>query len=93
MAGIYDIWQDLETDKELMSCSILTTEAQGEIASIHSRMPIIVPTEHYQTWLSGFEDRINYLENLPNVLLKLYSVSTIVDSAKNDVPKCVVPIN
>lgn len=55
-------------------------------------MPVIIPQKHYQNWLENYEERKELMANLPEVKLKLYPVSDLFNSARNDVPKCVTPI-
>ena len=92
-AGIYEVWTDDDTEEKILSCTILTTEAKGAIASIHHRMPVIIPAEHYNTWLVDVEERKQLRETLPEVTLKLHPVDTIVNSPKNDVPDCIAAIS
>jgi putative SOS response-associated peptidase YedK len=50
-AGIWDEWQ---TDGNLIaSCAIITTTANKLLASIHDRMPVILRSQSYDTWLEG----------------------------------------
>ena len=48
-AGLWDTWRGME------SCTIVTTEANAAMRSIHERMPVIVAREHYAGWLHGEE--------------------------------------
>ena len=63
MAGIWESWvpeQHVHTNaspvasgkKELRSFSLLTTDANSMISTIHHRMPVILRPEHWETWLS-----------------------------------------
>jgi putative SOS response-associated peptidase YedK len=54
-AGLYSIWQDKSKDQLYNSFTILTTEANNIVASIHSkgRMPVILKMDDEQSWLSG----------------------------------------
>jgi putative SOS response-associated peptidase YedK len=48
-----------EADKPLPSFVILTREAKGVAADIHHRMPVIIPREEIEKWLSGdFSPRV-----------------------------------
>lgn len=48
LAGLY-IWQQTQ---RLPCYSILTREAEGSVADIHGRMPVILPREAAELWLS-----------------------------------------
>jgi putative SOS response-associated peptidase YedK len=50
MAGIVDEWAG-KNGEVLSTLAILTQEAIGDIADIHHRMPMVVPPEHYASWL------------------------------------------
>ena len=48
-AGLWDTWRGTET------CTIVTTQANATMRSIHERMPVIIAAEHYAGWLHGEE--------------------------------------
>nr|WP_320131716.1 SOS response-associated peptidase [uncultured Holophaga sp.] len=48
-AGLYSEWAGPEG--ELPTCAIITVAASGTAASVHERMPLILPPELWQTWL------------------------------------------
>ena len=48
-AGVWDRWQ-IE-DRSITSCAIITTTANELLATIHTRMPVILPPESYDLWL------------------------------------------
>ena len=55
-AGLWDRWID-SAGAAIESCSILTTTANSVLASIHDRMPVILPKEKYDLWLDpDFKD-------------------------------------
>jgi len=51
-AGLYESW--IAPDKKRVeTCTIVTTEANSLVASIHDRMPVIVSKEQQQKWLAA----------------------------------------
>lgn len=53
--GIYSSWVDKTSGELVNSFSILTTDANPLMARIHNikkRMPLIIPPDQYETWLS-----------------------------------------
>jgi putative SOS response-associated peptidase YedK len=50
-AGIWDKWRRDEVS--MTSCAIITTRANELLASIHDRMPVILHSQSYDTWLNG----------------------------------------
>ncbi len=48
------IWDRGKTEgASITSCAILTTTANELLAKIHNRMPVIVPPESYDQWLTN----------------------------------------
>ena len=90
LAGIWETWSN--TEEKILSCTILTTKAHGAIAEVHHRMPVVIPAKYYDLWLGKLHGRQELLESLPEVDLKLYPVSKVVNSPQNDRPDCVEPI-
>ncbi len=52
MAGLFEAWRPDEASPWLLSCCVITTEPNALMATIHERMPVIVPSEHWAAWLS-----------------------------------------
>ncbi|MEN6375978.1 MAG: SOS response-associated peptidase [Smithella sp.] len=50
LAGLYETWMSPEKIP-VQTCTIITTEANELIQSIHDRMPVIVKKEFYNFWL------------------------------------------
>ena len=50
-AGLWDAWKDGE-GHWLQSFSIVTTSANELMASVHTRMPVILHQRDYDRWLS-----------------------------------------
>ena len=93
-AGLWETWR--RTDgSALLSCAIVTTEANKLVAPIHDRMPVILDPEAESIWLDrGIEDTSLLSELLtpfPSELMTAYEVSRAVNSATNDGPECIVP--
>ena len=57
-AGLVETWHSRDGSEIDTGC-ILTTEANGEIAAIHHRMPVVIPPEEFDRWLdcTGNEPR------------------------------------
>ena len=71
------------------TCTILTTAANGTVAPVHGRMPVILPPEACGPWLAG-EDVP--LVPYPADAMTAHPVSTHVNRPANDDPRCVEPI-
>jgi len=89
-AGIWASRHDPETDTWHRTCSIITKEAQGVIASIHDRMPVALVPEVWEPWLDrDLDDRETALTMLqpvePDSIME-HIVSLRVNSVKNNTP-------
>ncbi len=49
-AGLYDTWRS-EAGEPLDTCTIITTESNPLVASVHDRMPVILPGGKRDLWL------------------------------------------
>jgi putative SOS response-associated peptidase YedK len=91
-AGLWEIWNSPDGDQLRTTC-ILTTQPNDLVKPIHERMPVILPQDGYQTWLTEGEVQIEELQALmtpyPADLMQAYPVSTYVNSPKNNSPQCI----
>ena len=96
LAGIWSAWKEPESGEWLRSCSIVTTTPNELMATIHDRMPVILPPSAWDTWLDpGLED-IAELRGLlvpcPAEGLEAYPVSTLVNSTRNEGASLIEPV-
>ena len=93
-AGLYDIWHP-EPDRSLVTFTILTKESTEALASIHSRMPVVLPPDRQEAWLdSGNEDTESVLALLdlpPDDAFVAEPVSARVNFVKHDDPSLLQP--
>ena len=71
------------------TCTILTTAANDTVAPVHGRMPVILPPETWDAWLAGEEVP---LAPYPADAMTAHPVSTLVNRAANEDPRCVEPV-
>jgi putative SOS response-associated peptidase YedK len=94
-AGLWEIWRSGD-GSEIRSCTIITTTPNEFMSSIHNRMPVILPTNLYDMWLTPGEmdpDRlIPLLKPYTERNLRAYPVSKLVNNPKYDTPECIQPI-
>jgi putative SOS response-associated peptidase YedK len=96
-AGIWETWKDSENN-EWKTYSILTTEPNKEMASIHNRMPVILHQDDESSWLShSHDDDRGAIEALLRPWeddgLEMYETSTDVNVTKNDDEELIYPLN
>src|ERR1019366_3798817 len=51
VAGLWDEWRDIETGLPVKSCTMIITEANDFVRSIHDRMPVILEIGDFDAWL------------------------------------------
>jgi putative SOS response-associated peptidase YedK len=96
LAGLWDTWQSPDGGT-VKSATIITTEPNSLMATLHNRMPVILPPQTYVDWLDPEVRTPDSLKDLlipyPSEDLAAYPVSTLVNSPANDRAECVVPAN
>src|SRR5438876_8829817 len=50
-AGLWAAWKDRNSGERVLSCAIVTTNANETMAPIHDRMPVMLADEAVATWL------------------------------------------
>lgn len=95
LAGVWSLWRDPDGSQPLASAAIVTTAAQGELADIHPRMPVMLDASRWDTWLAGEpEDTPRLLDEvaaLPPPPLTCTAVSSRVNAVRNDGPELLTP--
>ncbi|MFQ5854445.1 MAG: SOS response-associated peptidase [Anaerolineae bacterium] len=95
-AGLWDVWVPADGGDPLKSCTIITTTPNELLAPIHNRMPVILPRDAIDDWLtldgSNQEELLALLKPYPAAELEAYAVSRYVNSPANDSPKCIQPV-
>lgn len=96
IAGIWSSWQS-EKGVVIQSAAIITREAVGELATIHSRMPVFMPEERWNDWLDPEGRDINRLIKLmvnadPAAGVAPVPVSSRVNLVANNGPELIAPI-
>ena len=84
-AGLWEHWE-LE-DLKIDSCTIIVTEANKLIATIHDRMPVIVDRSDYEQWLDpsqGNEELQPLLKPYPEKEMEAYPVGLAVNKPGNN---------
>ncbi len=93
-AGLWERWQGAD-DTMLVTCTILTTDANRFIQPIHHRMPVIVEPSCEALWLDRKVTEPEVLQPLlaplDSDILEAYAVSPLVNSARNNAPACIIP--
>jgi putative SOS response-associated peptidase YedK len=98
-AGIWSTWRDPSGPEEadpLRTFSIVTTTANGILAPIHDRMPVVLGPDSWPIWLGtdvpGAGELLALLRPAPEAGLIRYPVARYVNDVRNDGPVLVEPI-
>jgi putative SOS response-associated peptidase YedK len=95
IAGIWSSWKS-ESGAEIQSAAIITREAVGELATIHSRMPVFMPEDRWDIWLDPKNREIDTLISLMDVIdpaggLSARPVAPRVNLVANNGPDLIAP--
>ncbi len=95
IAGIYSTWRS-ESGVLIQSASIITQEAVGELATIHSRMPVFMAPNRWDDWLDLGNRETSFLQSLmvsqdPTAGLVTRPVSPRVNVVANNGPEIIEP--
>jgi putative SOS response-associated peptidase YedK len=92
-AGLWEHWQDKETGEEIESCTLLTTEPNELMKSIHNRMPVILDPKDYDLWLDLDVKKSEFLQPLLRPYstdeMTAFPVTKAVNKASNDTAECI----
>jgi putative SOS response-associated peptidase YedK len=96
IAGIWSSWTS-EKGEVITTASIITQEAVGDLATIHSRMPVFMPRDRWSAWLDSDTRDIDELRALmvvtnPADIVKAAPVSSRVNVVANNGPELILPI-
>jgi putative SOS response-associated peptidase YedK len=94
-AGIWETWADRDGG-EIDTMAIITCPANKTLASIHDRMPALVPPEHYDAWFDAekvdAETALALIGPAPEDFFEAYEVSTRVNKAEHEGSELVEPL-
>ncbi|MET9485556.1 SOS response-associated peptidase [Nocardia sp. NPDC006630] len=94
MAGLWSVWRDRslgDEAKPLLSCTILTTDAVGDLTKVHDRMPLPMSRAHWDAWLDPDHPAPEELletprpEDVSDILIR--PVPLLVNSVRNNGPE------
>ena len=94
-AGLWEIWHSPQGD-EVRTFTIITTEANSFMRTIHDRMPVILHPADYETWLDTSDVPVEVLCSLLRPFeaaeMNAYEVSKMVNRPTVDVPELIAPV-
>lgn len=102
MASLWERWSPTpapdapaEPASPLLTCCVITTDANSAMSPIHDRMPVIVPPADFDRWLDPDTPPAEALALLRPFAgtLRPYAVSTFVNAPRNQGVACVAPLH
>jgi len=93
IAGLWSTW-DGPDGQDVLSCALLTRDAEGPVAAIHHRMPVILAPEQWELWLSPATspEQVHSAIALSRTGFDAYRVSTDVGNTRNQGAELIEPI-
>lgn len=96
LAGIWETWRSPDAS-EIQSYTILTTSANSYMKDIHDRQPVVIQPDDFDLWLDPAVQKADEIRRLLSPIyddfFHAYPVSTLVNSAKNNLPDCILPLD
>jgi putative SOS response-associated peptidase YedK len=88
-AGVYEFWRPKGSDADLLlSVSVITVPAQGMLAEVHDRMPLVLDDADWARWLDPSvaepTELLQPQDEAARDLLELRPVSDLVNSVQNN---------
>jgi putative SOS response-associated peptidase YedK len=92
-AGLWSVWR--KGPESLVTCTILTTGAIGDLASVHHRMPLLLPRWRWGDWLTDGSEPAGLLappleKDLDGIEIR--RVGRAVGDVRNDSPQLIAPV-
>jgi putative SOS response-associated peptidase YedK len=88
--GLWSVWGP--ADAQVLTCSIVTTAAVGELTSVHDRMPMVLSPDRWDAWLTR-TDELDGLLTPPSeadaAALEIRPVGPAVGDVRNDGPELI----
>jgi putative SOS response-associated peptidase YedK len=112
LAGLWTVWSIPQPTSDpigadggrLMTCSVVTTAAVGELTRVHNRMPLLLPRQRWVAWLGGVGE--NGTTDRPSVEdllappseeflagLEIRPVGAAVGDVRNDGPSLIARVD
>ena len=104
LAGLWATWRDTSGPSPspwLHSCCILTTSANATMSPIHDRMPVILESQDWSTWLNtgttskpatSMAEIVKLMKPADASILSVAAVGTAVNSTRNNSADLLLPV-
>ena len=94
--GIFQSWTS-PSGRVIQSVAIITREAVGQLALVHSRMPVFLPKQRWADWMNPKINDVERIRSLmdvptPDANLRFHPVSSAVNSISGSGPGLIEPV-
>lgn len=83
LAGLWEHWTDKQSGESLQTTTLITTEANDFMATLHHRMPVILEAGTASEWLAGSPDLLDDVAAITPPL-QAWPVDRRVNNARNE---------
>jgi putative SOS response-associated peptidase YedK len=92
LAGVWENWRRPRSEDWVRTFAVITCPANELMSQLHDRMPVILPREAYDRWLSSIEpDPRDLMLPYPSEPMTMWPISTRVNKPDNDDPAILEP--
>lgn len=95
-AGLWESWNDKATGETKETYTIITTDPNELMESIHNRMPVILHRQDYERWLAPADPAqlpVELLRPFPAEEMKAWKVGQDVGNVRNNRPELREPVS
>jgi putative SOS response-associated peptidase YedK len=92
-AGIHERWRSRDGGRSIESFAIVTTAANHRLASIHPRVPVVLPPEAHDHWLDASADDRSLLRPCPDDWLSAVMIGPRINRPAHDDPSVLEPVD
>ena len=92
LGGLWENWKSPVAGEWIRTFCIITTPANVMVSRIHDRMPLILAPADAGRWLSAEKNPADLLRSYPSADMRMWPISTRVNSPDNDDPSILEPI-
>ncbi|MEI7517172.1 MAG: SOS response-associated peptidase [Mycobacteriaceae bacterium] len=93
VAGLWSAWRPDENAAPILTCTIVTTDAVGDLGEIHHRMPLMLDENSWDRWLnpddSAPEDLLAMRPDISGIAIR--KVSRLVNRVANNSAELLEP--
>jgi putative SOS response-associated peptidase YedK len=89
---LWEHWTNPDDGEVIESCTIVTTEANALMRTLHDRMPVILPPADYDRWLDPATQDVEGLKALlrpyASEEMTAYPISAYVNNPRHEGVRC-----